>query len=489
MTRPTSTLAAEAALALSTLAEANRQVHARFPGDRGARQPVHVVYGGAHLFRATTPRKMGALALAALAEHAPDAFALADALALPGHELLPVENAARGALLEAMEHDEGEALRHERPQLWLPLAVHRRVAAKLAREPVEDYRIDFEDGFGVRPEAEEDEHAERAARELALAVKGGQAPPFVGMRIKSLGLETTARAVRTLDLFVTTLVHELGGLPPAFVVTLPKITSPAQPATLAALFERLETRLGLAPRALKMELMVELTQTIFDPEGRIALPRLLEASDGRCTGAHFGSYDYTASCDVTAAWQSMTHPACAFALQVTKNALAGTGVFLSDGATTVMPVGVHRAREGEALTPAQRAENTAAVHAAWRLMASNVTASLRNGFYQGWDLHPAQIPVRYAATYAFFLESLAPAAERLRRFVDEAAKASLVGDVFDDAATGQGLLNHFLRGLGSGAFSERDLASTGLSADEVRTRSFPRILAGRTRAAAAAAPH
>ncbi len=483
MTTPTSTLAAEAEVALAALAEANRRVHARFPGDAGARQPVHVVYGGAQLFRATTPRKMGELALATLADHAPDAFALAAALALPGHDRLPSDAAARAALLEAMEKDDGAALHHAEPRLWLPLAVHRRLVAKLAREPVEDYRIDFEDGFGLRSDGEEDEHAVRAARELALAVKTDAAPPFVGVRIKSLGTETTTRAVRTLDLFVTTLVRELGGLPPSFVVTLPKITTPEQPAALVALLAALEARLGLAPRALKMELMVELTQTIFDPEGRIALPRLLDASDGRCTSAHFGSYDYTASCDVAAAWQSMTHPACGFALQVTKNALAGTGVFLSDGATTVLPVGVHRAREGEPLTTAQRTENTAAVHAAWRLMASNVRASLQNGFYQGWDLHPAQIPVRHAVTYAFFLESMAPAAERLRSFVEKAARASLVGDVFDDAATGQGLLNHFLRGLSSGAFAERELAATGLSPEELRTRSFAHILRGRTRAA------
>jgi hypothetical protein len=213
-----------------------------------------------------------------------------------------------------------------------------------------------------------------------------------------------------------------------------------------------------------MEMMIELTQSILDPEGRSGLPRLLTACEGRCSGAHFGTYDYTASCDITAAWQSMDHPACQFALHMMKNAFAGTGIFLSDGATNVMPV-----------------QNAETVHAAWRLMYGQVQGSLRNGIYQGWDLHPAQLPIRYAACYAFFLEGFAPAAERLRNFIEKAAQATLVGDVFDDAATGQGLLNYFLRGLSSGAVSLEELAVTGLSADEVRTRSFVRILAARTK--------
>ena len=63
-----------------------------------------------------------------------------------------------------------------------------------------------------------------------------------------------------------------------------------------------------------------------------------------------------------------------------------------------------------------------------------------------WDLHPAQLPSRYAAVYAFYLSALDAATRRLRAFIDKAAQATLVGDVFDDAATGQGLLNFFVRG-------------------------------------------
>ncbi len=79
-----------------------------------------------------------------------------------------------------------------------------------------------------------------------------------------------------------------------------------------------------------------------------------------------------------------------------------------------------------------------------------------NGFYQGWDLHPAQLPTRYAAVYAFFLEGLDAASDRLTNFVTKAAQATLVGEVFDDAATGQGLLNYFLRAMNCGAITERE---------------------------------
>jgi hypothetical protein len=475
----TSTLAADARSALDALAAANRAQSKRYPGDRPDRQPVHTVYGGAQLFRADTCKRLGENALTSLARTAPDAFALAKALELDGHQSLPRAAAERKALLAKFAKDP-DGLRAKKPDLWLPLAVYDRVIRKLKREAVEDFRIDFEDGFGVRPDAEEDETAVRAAKELASALKQGIAPPFFGIRIKTFSEELKLRAVRTLDIFVTTLVQEHGSLPDGFVVTLPKITVAEQPRALVRLFEALERRLRLPEGALKMEMMIELTQSIIDVDGRIALPSFLWACEGRCTGAHFGTYDYTASCDITAAHQRMSHAACQFALHMMKNAYAGTGVFLSDGATNVMPVGIHRAPAKGKLSAKQERENLAAVHAAWRLMYGHVRGSLANGFYQGWDLHPGQLPIRYAASYAFFLEGFSAAAERLKNFIDKAAQATLVGDVFDDAATGQGLLNYFLRGLGSAAVSEAELAQTGLTIDEVRTRSFVKILAGRT---------
>ena len=479
MTTLKSTLADEAREALSALRNANLAQSMRYPGDRPDRQPVHTVYGGAQLFRADTCKRLGEGALASLDRNAPDAFALAKALELDGHQELPRGAKDKKALLAKFAKDP-DGLRKKSPELWLPLAVHDRVMKKLRREAVEDFRIDFEDGFGVRPDAEEDETAVRAATELASALRQGIAPPFFGIRIKTFSEELKLRAVRTLDLFVSTLVAEHGSIPDGFVVTLPKITVLEQPRALVRLFEALEKRLRLPSGALKMEMMIELTQSIIDVDGNIALPRFLWACEGRCTGAHFGTYDYTASCDITAAHQRMSHAACQFALAMMKNAYAGTGVFLSDGATNVMPVGIHRPAKNGKLTAKQERENLEAVHAAWRLMYGHVRGSLANGFYQGWDLHPAQLPIRYAASYAFFLEGFSAAAERLKNFIDKAAQATLVGDVFDDAATGQGLLNYFLRGLASGAVSEAELAQTGLTVDEVRTRSFVKILALRT---------
>jgi hypothetical protein len=184
----------------------------------------------------------------------------------------------------------------------------------------------------------------------------------------------------------------------------------------------------------------------------------------------------------------MGHPANDFAKHVMQVALAGTGVWLSDGSTAVLPVPVHRPRSDIGLTTAQLRENRAAVHAAWRMHFDDVRRSLVGGFYQGWDLHPAQLVTRYAALYSFFLEGIEAAGARLRNFVDKAAQATLVGNVFDDAATGQGLLNFFLRGINSGAVTEAEaLRLTGLTEEDFRGRSFVRIMSARTRAGAPAA--
>jgi hypothetical protein len=196
--------------------------------------------------------------------------------------------------------------------------------------------------------------------------------------------------------------------------------------------------------------------------------------------AHFGTYDYTASCNITASHQHMTHPACDFARHMMQVAFGGTGVWLSDGATNIMPVAPNRAAEGASLTDEQLEENRATVRRAWRLHYEHIRHSLTNAFYQGWDLHPAQLPTRYAAVYSFFLESLDAASERLRNFVEKAAKATLVGDVFDDAATGQGLLNYFLRAINCGAVTEQEaLRLTSLTLAELRSGSFVRILRNR----------
>jgi hypothetical protein len=307
-------------------------------------------------------------------------------------------------------------------------------------------------------------------------------PPFIGIRIKPFSEELRERSMRTLDIFVSTLFEKSGGkLPENFVVTLPKITIPEQATALADIFDSLEKATGLAPGSLKLELMIETTQSIINAAGQINLPLLLAAARGRCVAAHFGTYDYTASCSITAAHQHMLHPACDFAKHMMQVSFGGTGIWLSDGATNIMPVAPHRFTEGgPPLTPEQIIENRTVVHRAWKLHFDHIQHSLKNGFYQGWDLHPAQLPTRYAAVYSFFLESLDAASERLKNFVEKAAKATLVGDVFDDAATGQGLLNYFLRAINSGALTEEEAVElSGLTFAELRSGSFVKILNNR----------
>jgi citrate lyase beta subunit len=375
------------------------------------RQPIHTVYGGAHLFKSTTCSKLGALAQRAFADYAPHAASLARIFAIPE-----------------------------------PLAekVYARVVEKLRAEPVEDFRIDFEDGFGYRPDDEEDSAADNAAREVTAATGTGSLPAMCGIRIKSFHtVSTKTRALRTLNRFLSQAT-----LPENFVVTLPKIIAPEQVSELID---------ALRPYpAVNIEIMIETPESIF------VLPRLLEAARGKCLAAHFGAYDYTASLGIAAANQDLHHPACDFARSMMLASLAGTGVWLADGATNLLPF------------PPE-------VHRAWKLHYDNIRHSLYNGFYQGWDLHPAQIPARLVAMHTFFLEGLPAASSRLRNFMEQAAQATRVGAVFDDAATGRGLLNYFQRARHCGAIAQNDIpALTGVTVEELGS-SFDGILAARRR--------
>ncbi len=439
---------------VSRLQPANAGLARRYPGESGARQPVHTVYGGAQLFAADTVPKLGQLALRAMDEYAPDALALAEAVGLP------------------VSDDRN---------LRLAQRVHQRVRDKLQREAVEDFRIDYEDGYGVRPDAEEDGHAEAGARAVARAMREHTLSPFIGIRVKPMTAELHARSLRTLDIFLTTLVREAGRLPERFFITLPKVSATDQVTAFVDVLEQLEPKLKLAAGSLRFETMVETPQLIIDETGRSLLPSVIDAGRGRLTAAHFGTYDYTASLNITAAYQRMRHITCDFAKSVMQVALAGTGIWLSDGSTTVMPVPIHRRpADGSPLSANQVAENRASVHNAWRMHYEDIQHSLESGFYQGWDLHPAQLVTRYAAVYTFFLTGVEQQGARLRNFVERAAQATLVGDVFDDAATGQGLLNFFFRAINCGALTEDEAVSmTGVTLDELRGRSFVRILQNR----------
>jgi len=406
-----------AALLDDRLAAADAELRQRWPGDPGTRQPVHTVYVPADRFTAETPAEWGAVALELLDREAPSARALAEITGIP---------------------------------VDLVGEVHDRMRAKLADEPVEDLRVDFEDGYGHRPGAEEDDAVRAAAAALsALAGRKG-APPFLGIRFKSFEAPTRRRGLRTLDLLLDGLLTA-GELPAGLRLTLPKVTSVAQVAAMGEVCERLEENYGLPAGRLVFEIQVETPQAVLAADGTAAVAGMVTAAGGRCSGLHYGTYDYSAALGIAAAQQSLDHPAADHAKAVMQLAAAGTGVRLSDGSTNVLPVG-----EPER------------VRAAWRLHARLVQRALERGYYQGWDMHPGHLPTRYLATYAFFRRDLPATAARIRAYLARAET-----DVMDEPATAQALANAVLRGLDCGAVSAEEAAeSTGI--DRARLEGLAR---------------
>lgn len=379
------------------LADVDAQLAAAYPGDSGARQPVHTVYVAGDQFTAELPDEWGAYALAALDAHLSDATALARVLGV---------------------------------EVTLAAQVLPRVRAKLTIEPIEDLRVDFEDGYGPHPDVDEDSAAQRAAHALAT-----KSPPFCGIRFKGLEPATRRRGVRTLDLFLGALLGS-APLPDGFVVTLPKVTHVAQIQAFVDVCAALEDAYGLPPGRLRFEIQVETPQAILAADGTAAVARMVHAGHGRVTGLHYGTYDYSAACGVAAPYQSMEHPVADHAKAVMQLAAAATGVRISDGSTNVLPVGT-----------------ADAVLAAWRLHARLVRRSLEHAYYQGWDLHPAQLVTRYAATYAFYRAGMSAACDRLRTYLGRAQS-----DVLDEPATAQAMAALLVRGLHCGALDEAEVA-------------------------------
>jgi citrate lyase beta subunit len=455
---------------------AHKAQERRYPGASPDRRPIHVVYGGAHLFRAGTARRLGDIALRSLDEFAPDFVSFAKAIGLADAYRLPSAPDAAAALAKSIESDPETAAR-ENSSAWVAHSVYRRVREKLQREPVEDYRIDFEDGYGNRSDDEEDAHAIAAAKELAAGFRAGELPPFFGIRIKPLTDSLRERSLRTLDLFLGELAAQSPGrLPKQFRIALPKVTLPDEVLVLADVCSRLEPLLDFDPGALRIEIMVESPRAIFNERGEVALLPFINAARGRCISAHFGPYDYTSSLEMAVVSDPLANFASDFAREVMHVALAGTGVALADGPTNILPIVPHRSSEASQLTARQREENLAVMHKAWRLHFQNIRHALHSGFYQGWDLHPAQLPARYAATYSFLLENLDSASRRLRNFIEAAAQATRLGHVFDDAAMAQGLINYFVQAINCGALTAEEVqARTSVSLHELRTGAFLKI--------------
>jgi citrate lyase beta subunit len=306
-----------------------------------------------------------------------------------------------------------------------------RVRAKLEAEPVEDLRVDAEDGYRGSPAAEDDDVTAAAA---VLAAEPAL-PPFLGVRAKSLEAPTRRRGIRSLGLFLTGLA---GSGRDRAVVTLPKVTAVEQVTAFLPVLDALQQASGLA---LDLELQVETPQAVLGADGTATLARMLHAGAGRVTGLHYGTYDYSAALGIAAAHQSSDHPAADAAKQTMQVAVAGTGARAVDGSTNVLPVGP-----------------TAQVHAAWQVHAGLVRRALERGFYQGWDLHPAQLVTRYVATYAFYRAALPAAAARLAAYVGR-----VEGGVLDEPATARALATVVLRGLDCGALDVAEVEeATGL---------------------------
>ncbi|MFD6099597.1 DUF6986 family protein [Nocardiopsis flavescens] len=404
------------------LADADARLGREYPGARGERQPVHSVYVPADRVGPGLAADWGARALAALDEYAPDPADLARVTGLDG-----------AAVADALP----------------------RVRAKLAAEPVEDLRADFEDGYGTPGDEAEDAHARAVAGAFAADLAAGAATPYFGIRMKGMEAAGRHRGVRTLDLFLRTLLEAHGSLPAGLVLTLPKITSVEQVEAMAWLAGRLEGRYGLEEGRLRFELQIETPQSVVLADGTVAIPRMIAAGQGRVTALHYGTYDYSAACGITAAHQTLAHPAADHAKSVMQVAAAGTGVWLSDGGSNILPVG-----------------SADEVRAAWRLHAGLVRRSLERGFYQGWDLHPLQLPMRHLAGFVFYREAFAPAAARLRAYLGSVEG----GGVADEPATAQALAAVLAQGLRCGALDEEEVAgAAGTGADALLALAARRV--------------
>ncbi|MEW2526614.1 aldolase/citrate lyase family protein [Streptomyces sp. NPDC047071] len=406
----------------ASLTPVDEELERRYPGDPGTRQPVHTVYVPGELFAADTIRSWGDRALAALDEHAPDAASFAAVLGLADDLAEPV---------------------------------YARVRAKLEREPIEDLRVDFEDGYGGRTDADEDADAARAARLIAETYAPGAAghtAPYLGIRMKCMEAAVRDRGIRTLDVFLTGLM-EAGGLPDGLVLTLPKVTYPQQVTAMVRLLEEFEKARGLAPGRIGFEIQIETSQSILAADGTATVARMIDAAEGRATGLHYGTFDYSACLGVSAAYQASDHPAADHAKAIMQVAAAGTGVRVSDGSTNVLPVGP-----------------TAKVHDAWRLHYGLTRRALARAYYQGWDMHPGHIPTRYAAVFAFYREGFEQAAARLAAYANRTA-----GDIADEPATAKALAGYLLRGLDCGALDTAEVTRlTGLTPAGLQTYAGPR---------------
>jgi citrate lyase beta subunit len=378
----------------AVLAAVDAELDRAYPGDRAEKQPAHTVYVSAADVEMNTPRIWGERAIAM------------------------AENAAE--TVEDLDRSDIAALVHDR----------------LRSQPIEDLRIDLEDGYGWRPDPVEDEHARTAGRTIASwAADPGGAPRVFGVRCKGLGAAERPRGLRSLEL----VLDAAGGVPDGFVFTVPKLRAAAQVDAVVMICEELERAHGLPDGTLRYELQIESPQAVLGADGRATVAEAIHRGGPRLTGLHYGTYDYSAACGIVSAQQSLEHPVADHAKAVMLVAAAQTGVWVSDGSTQIAPVG-----------------SAAVIEAALRRHHRLVTRSLERGFYQGWDMHPGHLVTRWLAVFTFFRSAMIPAVTRLQSYFDRQSS-----EFVDEPATAQSLALVVLRGLSAGAFSETDVLAVG----------------------------
>ena len=392
---------------LAGVAEADAAHRRDWPGRPTPRQPVQVLYVPAHRLPEDPVATLGGEARRLLADHAPDGVALASAVDLPGS---------------------------------MGDRVHARVRAKLDREPIEDLRVDFEDGYVGHDEAEEDADAVRTGRIVGRMLVEDRCTPFVGLRVKSFTDGLASRSVATLDAFLEALLGEAERLPDGFVVTFPKIVAVAHVAAFVDVLAALEDAHGLPPDTLGFEAQIETTASVLGPDGRVVLRDIRDAGAGRLQAVHFGVFDYTAALGVPPEQQRLDHPGCDLARHLMQVTFAGTEVRLSDGSTNVVPAD----------------DTTPAVHTAWHVHAGHVRHSLLHGFEQGWDLHPAHLVSRYAAVFGHLLDGIDEILARLDAW--EAGRRG--GAVMDEPATVAVLRRRVDRAVACGALEAGNTPDT-----------------------------
>jgi citrate lyase beta subunit len=395
------------------------------------RQPIHTVYGGANRFTQKTFSKLQKLSLDYFHKYFSSPVVLSSLFDIPSD---------------------------------LAEIIYNRAQMKLEKQAIEDFRIDFEDGLGIYPDMEEDYYATNAANALFQTVQNKTIPPFVGIRIKSLSQTSRFRAVHTLDLFLSKYLSLTDSLPSNFVITLPKVTSLSQVEVLVQILEELENNHIIPDGSLKIDLMVE-TPQILVGKGGLILPQIIEACKGRLVSLAYGAYDFTSLMGVVASEQSLHHSYSTTVRHIMKIASSSYNIRLSDGATNLIPIDKKENKLSDQL-----------IADIIKLNFNNVTKSLEEGFYQSWDLHPSQIPIRYIANYTFFLTNLPIHIIRMNEFLDSLARVSQTGGLVDDKATAEGLYNYFKHGLSIGALMEEDLNSLKLSIEELKLNSLEKII-------------